>query len=201
MRNRWLAASVLAAAAVVGLAACGSSGGGSTPPSSSTTKPPASSSTGSTSNTTTSASATGLKVTMISGHKVLTTAQGFVVYWFAIDTPTKSNCSGSCATYWPPLVGTPTLASGVTLSGKLGTITRSGGVMQATYDGHPLYLYKADTSAGMDSGNGLNASGGLWWAMTASGAKIKAASTSGSSGSGGSGSSGSGSGGSGGYGY
>jgi len=195
MRNRWLAASVLAAAAVVGLAACGSGGGNTSTPSS-TTKPPAASSTGSTGNTTTSASATGLKTTTISGHKVLTTAQGFVVYWFAIDTPTKSNCTGECATNWPPLVGTPTLGAGVTLSGKLGTITRSGGVMQATYDNHPLYLFKADTSAGMDSGNDLNAAGGLWWAMTASGAKIKkaASSTSGS----GSGSSGSGSGG---YGY
>jgi predicted lipoprotein with Yx(FWY)xxD motif len=193
MRNRWLAASVLAAAAVVGLAACGSGGGNSSTPSS-TTKPPAASSTGSTGNaTTTSASATGLKTTTISGHKVLTTAQGFVVYWFAIDTPTKSNCTGQCAANWPPLTGTPTLASGVTLSGKLGTIARAGGVMQATYDGHPLYLFKADTSAGMDSGNDLNAAGGLWWAMTASGAKIKKAASSSGSGSSGSGS--------GGYGY
>jgi predicted lipoprotein with Yx(FWY)xxD motif len=195
MRNRWLAASGLAAAAVVGLAACGSGSSSTTPPSSSTKSPPAASSTAGTSSST-SASATGLKTMQISGHKVLTTAQGFVIYWFAIDTPTKSNCTGTCASYWPPLLGTPTLASGVTLSGKLGTITRSGGQVQATYDGHPLYLYKADTSAGMDSGNGLNLSGGKWWAMTASGAKIKASSSSSSGGSSSGGSSGGG-----GYGY
>jgi predicted lipoprotein with Yx(FWY)xxD motif len=196
MRNRWLAASVLAAAAVVGLAACGSS----STPTSTTTKPPAASkTTGTSSNTgtSTSTSAAGLKLMSISGHKVLTTAEGFVIYWFAIDTPTKSNCTGTCAANWPPLLGTPTAATGVTLSGKLGTIMRAGGVVQATYDGHPLYLFKADTSAGMDSGNDLNAAGGLWWAMTNSGAKIKATSSSGS-GSSGSGSSGSGSGG---YGY
>ena len=124
---------------------------------------------------TSSATATGLKTTTVSGHKVLTNAEGFVVYWFAIDTPTKSNCNATCAANWPPLIGTPSLASGVTLTGKLGTIKRADGQMQATYEGHPLYLFKADTSAGEDSGNALNAAGGLWWAMTASGAKIKKA--------------------------
>jgi len=201
MRNRWLAASGLAAAAVVGLAACGGGNGStSTPPSSSspTTNNQAAANTGSSSNTAPTAS--GLKFTMINGKKVLTDAQGFVVYWFAIDTSTKSNCTGTCATYWPPVTGTPTLAPGVKLAGKLGTITRANGTVQATYDGHPLYTFKSDSSAGMDTGNGINTSGGLWWAMTASGAKIKAT----SSGSGGSGSGGSGSGGSGGgggYGY
>jgi predicted lipoprotein with Yx(FWY)xxD motif len=195
MRNRWLAASVLAAAAVVGLAACGSS----STPTSTTTKPPAASSTtGTSSSTSSSASAAGLKTMTISGHKVLTTADGFVIYWFANDTATTSNCNGSCATYWPPVIGTPSLASGVTLSGKLGTIKRADGLIQATYDGHPLYVFKSDTSAGMASGNDLNASGGLWWAMTASGARIKHSLSSSSSSSG---SSSSGSSGSGGYGY
>src|ERR1700733_6581837 len=133
MRNRWLAAPILAAAAVVGLAACGSSSPSST-----------STSTGSAKDGT-----------------ILTTSSGMAVYWFAIDTPTKSNCAGTCLTYWPALTGTPSLASGVSLPGKLGTITRSNGVMQATYDGLPLYVYKADTSAGQVNGNGSNASGGL----------------------------------------
>ena len=176
MRNRWLAASGLAAAAVVGLAACGSSSSSTPPSGSTTTNPPSAASTGGTGSSS-SAMATGLKLTTISGHKVLTDSQGFVLYWFAIDTPTKSNCNGACAGYWPPLTGTPSAAPGVTLSGKLGTITRADGTTQATYDGHPLYLYKADTTAGMDGGNGLNLSGGLWWAMTASGAKIKMSSS------------------------
>jgi predicted lipoprotein with Yx(FWY)xxD motif len=192
MRNRWLATSVLAAAAVVGLAACGSSS--SNPPSAAST-PKANSA----ANSSTTVTATGIKLMSVSGHQVLTDSAGFVLYWYANDTSTVSNCNGSCATYWPPVIGTPSLASGVALSGKLGTIKRSNGQLQATYDGHPLYTFKSDTSAGMDSGNALNASGGLWWAMTASGVKIKAkgSSSSGSSGSSGSG----GSGGSGGYGY
>ena len=193
MSNRWLVTSVLAAAAVVGLAACGSSS--STPPSAAST--PKATSTANNSSSTDMA--TGIKTMTISGHQVLTDSAGFVLYWFALDTPTASNCSGSCATYWPPVIGTPSLASGISLTGKLGTVKRSNGQLQATYDGRPLYTYKGDTSAGQDTGNALNASGGLWWAMTASGSEIKAKSS--GSGGGGSGGSSGGSGGSGGGGY
>ena len=201
MRNRWLAASVLAAAAVVGLAACGGSSSSSPPPVTKTTTPPSASAA--------STSATGIKTMSIKGRTVLTNSGGFVLYWFAPDTSTKSVCNNSCATYWPPLIGKPTLASGVTLGGQLGTIKRADGQLQATYDGHPLYLFKSDTAAGQWTGNDLNASGGLWWMMTSSGKKYvkkdTASSSSGSSGSGSSGSGSSGSGGSGsgsgGYGY
>ena len=112
---------------------------------------------------------------------MLTDSAGFVLYWFAPDTPTKSVCNGSCATYWPPLIGKPSLASGVTLAGTLGTIKRADGQLQATYDGHPLYLFKSDTSVGQWTGNDLNASGGLWWMMTSSGKKLVKKDTSSSS--------------------
>jgi predicted lipoprotein with Yx(FWY)xxD motif len=104
----------------------------------------------------------------VNGTKVLTNAKGFVLYWFAPDTPTSSKCTGSCATYWPPVTGPVKAGSGVT--GTLGTITRSDGTKQATYDGHPLYTYVGDTAPGQAKGNGLNLSGGLWYEMTVSGA-------------------------------
>ena len=173
MRNRWLAASVLAAAAVVGLAACGSSSSSSTPSGSTTSNPPAAAPT-----STSSASsdmAAGIKTATAGGRVVLIDAQGFTLYWYAPDTATASSCSGSCATAWPPLLGTPSFASGVSLTGKLGTIKRANGRVQATYDGHPLYLFKADTSVGMATGNNVS---GIWWIMTGSGAKIKATVTS-----------------------
>jgi predicted lipoprotein with Yx(FWY)xxD motif len=141
-----------------------------------------------------------LLTTTIGGKAVLTNSSGFVVYWFVPDTSTKSNCNGSCATYWPPVKGPVTAGSGVT--GTLGTITRSDGSTQATYDGHPLYTYVADKSPGEATGNGINASGGIWHEMTASGS-VPASGSSGSGGSGGSGTapSPSASSGGGGYGY
>jgi predicted lipoprotein with Yx(FWY)xxD motif len=82
------------------------------------------------------------------------------LYSFAPDTSAKSVCYGDCATYWPPVIGTPSAGPGVT--GKLGTVTRNGGAVQATYDGHPLYTYVGDKAPGQDSGNNLNLNGGLW---------------------------------------
>ena len=48
---------------------------------------------------------------------------------------------------------------GVRLVGKFGTITRANGMLQATYKGHPLYLYAGDMAPGQVKGNGL---GGVW---------------------------------------
>jgi predicted lipoprotein with Yx(FWY)xxD motif len=108
-----------------------------------------------------------LKTRKIGGVTVLTNAKGFTLYSFAKDTATKSNCNGSCAHYWPPVTGPATAGPGVT--GKLGTIKRSGGSTQATYNGHPLYTYIGDTGPGQNHGNGLNLSGGIWHEVTASG--------------------------------
>ena len=65
------------------------------------------------------------------------------------------------------MTGTPSAGPGVT--GKLGTIKRSDGATQATYDGHPLYTYVADTAAGQVHGNNVNLNGGLWHEVTVSG--------------------------------
>jgi predicted lipoprotein with Yx(FWY)xxD motif len=98
---------------------------------------------------------------------VLTNAKGFTLYSFGPDTPTKSKCNGSCMHYWPPLKGPATAGPGVT--GKLGTIKRSDGSMQATYNGHPLYAFIGDTKPGQAKGNNLVLSGGTWHVVPASG--------------------------------
>jgi predicted lipoprotein with Yx(FWY)xxD motif len=101
-----------------------------------------------------------LKSRDVGGVNLLTNASGLTLYWFAPDTATKSVCYGSCAAYWPPVTGTPSAGPGVT--GTLGTITRTGGTTQATYDGHPLYTYIGDNAPGQASGNNINLNGGLW---------------------------------------
>jgi len=101
-----------------------------------------------------------LKARQIDGVSVLTNANGMTLYSFAPDSPTKSACYGSCAAYWPPVAGNASAGPGVT--GKLGTIKRTNGATQATYDGHPLYTYIGDSSPGQDNGNKINLNGGLW---------------------------------------
>jgi predicted lipoprotein with Yx(FWY)xxD motif len=108
-----------------------------------------------------------LKVTDIGGVSVLTNARGLTLYSFAPDTSTRSACYGSCAEYWPPVLGRPSAGPGVT--GRLGTVTRTGGTIQATYDGHPLYTYIGDSGPGQDSGNNLDLNGGLWRIVPISG--------------------------------
>ena len=123
-----------------------------------------------------------VKTATIGGATVLTNSKGFTLYSFAPDTPTTSKCNGSCITYWPPVKGPATAGPGVT--GKLATIKRSDGSVQATYNGHPLYTYVADTAPGQAKGNGLNLSGGVWHEVAASGATAPAATTSAGSGGG-----------------
>ena len=50
-----------------------------------------------------------------------------------------------------------------------GTIRRSDGTIQATYDGHPLYLFAGDSQPGMTGGQGINDNGGLWFAVRTDG--------------------------------
>ncbi len=170
MRRLWSAAGL--AAVVLALAACASSSS-----SSSSSSPAAqSSSPAAAAGSSSSAAATGSMVLSrtINGTAVLTNSKGLTLYSFGPDTSTTSNCNGQCATYWPPVTGPVTAGPGVT--GTLGTITRSDGAVQATYDGHPLYTYVGDTAPGQDKGNGLNLSGGVWKIVPVSGSAAPAAS-------------------------
>jgi len=156
------------AAATAVLAACSSSGTSSTDGGSTSTSSPAATTAGS------------LKTATIGGATVLTSGKGFTLYSFAPDTPTKSNCNGTCAQNWPPVTG-PATASGVT--GTFGTLKRADGSIQASFDGHPLYTFVGDTAPGQAKGNGLNAAGGVWHEITTSGTAAPApAGTSSSSG-------------------
>ncbi|GAB3442587.1 hypothetical protein GCM10027517_19860 [Phycicoccus ginsengisoli] len=101
---------------------------------------------------------------------ILVTSQKMTMYAFARDTKGHSNCTGSCATYWPPVpaADAPTHpVPGVTAT--FGAITRSDGTKQLTVDGYPMYTYAADRAAGDVNGQGVNASGGLWWVVSPNG--------------------------------
>jgi len=73
-------------------------------------------------------------------------------------------------------------ASGV--KGTFGTIKRSSGETQATFDGHPLYTFVGDTAPGQGNGNVLTAAGGVWHEVTTSGSAPAGSCSSGSGGGG-----------------
>src|ERR1700722_20734488 len=64
--------------------------------------------------------------------------------------PSKTACGAACLKIWPALVlpaGANKATAGTGVSGsKLGTVKRSGGVLQVTYGGKPLYHFFLDTA-------------------------------------------------------
>ena len=110
---------------------------------------------------------------------ILVNAQGRTLYLFQKDSGTTSECTGACATAWPPLLatGTPTAGTGAQAS-MVGTTKRSDGGSQVTYNGHPLYLFSGDTQAGQTTGEGSTAFGAAWYAVSSAGDQVVSGSTS-----------------------
>jgi len=158
------------------------------------------SSSASTNNSNSSTTASGASTIDVAKNaqlgQILTDSKGNTVYMFAKDSKGKSECTGSCASVWPPVTtsGQPKAGNGVVAS-KLGTTMRSDGSTQVTYAGHPLYTYTADGSPGDTNGNGINEFGGVWYAVQPNGSQAPASGSAGSGSTTGGGSSG------GGYGY
>ena len=96
---------------------------------------------------------------------VVANGTGYTLYWFSKDVPTWSYCTDTCVPQWPPVTGTPKVAPGAALPGQLGTIRRADGVLQATYDGHPLYTFAGDFDPGDVGGNNVVQFGGIWHAV------------------------------------
>jgi predicted lipoprotein with Yx(FWY)xxD motif len=105
---------------------------------------------------------------------IIVTSSGRTLYLFEKDKHGKSSCSGACAKAWPPLLtkGKPK-ASGSAKASKLGTTKRSDGTTQVTYGGHPVYTFIGDKKAGTAAGQGSDAFGAEWYALTPSGKKTE----------------------------
>jgi predicted lipoprotein with Yx(FWY)xxD motif len=110
-----------------------------------------------------------------SGDTFLTDGSGRAVYLWVKDTGAMSACTGACAGAWPPVTTTGTAtASGSAKSSDLGTITRSDGTKQVTYDGHPLYYFSGDTGSGTATGQGSDGFGAKWWLVAPTGSDVTA---------------------------
>ena len=118
-------------------------------------------------------SGAGLATTSTSVGTILTDSAGMSMYSFAADAEGVSNCSGTCASVWPPVPVTgsvPKDPQGATAT--LGELTRDDGTKQLTVDGMPMYTYVGDSAKGETNGQGLNQSGGLWWLIATDGSSI-----------------------------
>lgn len=140
-----------------GSSSSGSYGSGSSTATSTPTTAPPTSSTGAVIKTA-NATVKGKSVT------ILTNDKGMTLYYFTADTPTKSACTGACASIWPALLfsgsGSPTSAT--SLPGNL-TVVQDANGAQVEYNGHPLYTYSGDTAPGQTNGEGLF---GKWFVAT-----------------------------------
>jgi predicted lipoprotein with Yx(FWY)xxD motif len=97
----------------------------------------------------------------------LVDSKGMTLYIFTKDAANTSNCSGTCANNWPPLLtnGAPISGAGVS-TGLLGTITRADGGTQVTYNSMPLYYFAADKAAGDTKGQAVK---NVWYVIDPSG--------------------------------
>jgi len=104
---------------------------------------------------------------------ILADGRGRALYLFTHDTG-RSRCYGACADAWPPFVtkGQPQ-ASGKVRQGLLGTVKRSDGKRQVTYNGHPLYYYVSDKQPGQVLCQAVLEYGGYWYVVDRAGDPIK----------------------------
>jgi predicted lipoprotein with Yx(FWY)xxD motif len=105
--------------------------------------------------------------------RIIVNSNGHTLYLFGKDRNGKSACSGQCAAFWPPLImsGKPGVTGGAKAS-LIGSTRRADGRLQVTYNHHPLYTFVKDTKAGQTNGEGVNAFGATWAAISPAGTKI-----------------------------
>jgi predicted lipoprotein with Yx(FWY)xxD motif len=120
------------------------------------------------------ASGTVVSTASTSLGRILVDLRGRTLYLFEKDRHGKSACAGQCATFWPPLIaaGKPRAAAGARAS-LLGTTKRADGRLQVTYNHHPLYRFAKDTKKGQTNGEGLDAFGAEWYAVSPAGAAVE----------------------------
>jgi predicted lipoprotein with Yx(FWY)xxD motif len=164
----------VAAAATVAACSSAASSTAAAPAASPTGSPAAASPAGAS-----SSGGTVITTAKSSAGTFLTNGSGRAVYLWVKDTGDMSNCNGACAGAWPPVTTTATAtASGSAKASDIGTITRSDGTKQVTYDGHPLYYFSGDSGPGTASGQGSDGFGAKWWLVAPTGSDVTAAVTS-----------------------
>jgi predicted lipoprotein with Yx(FWY)xxD motif len=158
----------IAAIAAAALAGCGSS------TSSANGDPMATATAATASAATARARGPKLKVIPSDYGRILADGHGKALYLFTADKGKTSNCSGDCATAWPPYIvkKAPTAVSGAK-PGLVGATRRTDGKLQATYAGHPVYYYMGDRSPGEVNCQAAVEFGGYWYVVRSIGRAVR----------------------------
>src|SRR5712692_8582605 len=109
----------------------------------------------------------GTATVMNAQETVLTSPDGFTLYYLTVDAAPAPKCTGACLSTWPPLLTNGNPSSMVPLSGTL-TVAMNANGDQVAYNGHLLYRFAGDKAKGDAKGEGLQAFGGVWMVATPS---------------------------------
>jgi predicted lipoprotein with Yx(FWY)xxD motif len=102
---------------------------------------------------------------------LLVDGTGYTIYRYDRDTPnpSRSNCTGACATKWIPVKAGGNLAPIDVDQSLIGQITRDDGTQQLTLAGWPLYHFTGDSEPADTSGQGADQA---WYPIAPDGRKI-----------------------------
>ncbi len=149
------ALAALLAASAVTLAACGGAASGTTAGGTGGTTP---------------APGPGLHVATTSLGKVLVDADGNTVYLLTADSRGTSTCGSDCLSLWPAVSPGHTK-----LAVPVGSTKTPAGTATATVAGQPVYTFANDHGPGQVNGEGIQAFGGTWYAVSPSGTAVTGA--------------------------
>jgi predicted lipoprotein with Yx(FWY)xxD motif len=114
---------------------------------------------------------------------ILVDSRGFTLYVYSTDAPGAPACYNDptyhCSKAWPPLLttGAPRAGQGAKAA-LLGTAKRTGGGLQVTYKGQPLYRNAGARNFGLVADKKPGDVHGqrfleLWWVLSPTGARIR----------------------------
>ena len=98
----------------------------------------------------------------------LVDSDGFTLYLYTPDAQGESTCYDTCATAWPPMLtdSAEVEAGGNVDASLIGTVERTDGTMQVTYNKWPLYYYADDDEPGETEGQSVQ---NVWYLVAPNG--------------------------------
>jgi len=117
----------------------------------------------------------GLSLSSSPYGMIIVDRSGRTLYLFDLERNHVPRCYGACAVAWPPMPAQEGATPGPGLNpAPIAMAVRTDGTSQLTYNGHPLYYYAGDHSAGEIKCQAAIEFGGGWYVIDAQGNKISA---------------------------